>query len=118
MKRTFIMVLDSFGIGAAGDAHKFNDEGSNTLGHIAEACARGDADKGRQGPLHLPNLTKLGLGKAAEASCGKFLLALIPIQKLSVLMLTRAKSRLVKIHHQATGKLRVYLCSLIGVFRG
>ncbi|MEY1389049.1 phosphopentomutase [Providencia stuartii] len=78
MKRTFIMVLDSFGIGAAGDAHKFNDEGSNTLGHIAEACARGDADKGRKGPLHLPNLTKLGLGKAAEASCGKFPAGLDP----------------------------------------
>ncbi len=29
MKRTFIMVLDSFGIGAAHDAHKFGDEGSN-----------------------------------------------------------------------------------------
>ncbi len=28
MKRTFIMVLDSFGIGAAHDAHKFGDEGS------------------------------------------------------------------------------------------
>lgn len=72
MKRTFIMVLDSFGIGAAGDAHKFNDEGSNTLGHIAEVCARGEADKGRKGPLHLPNLTKLGLGKASEESCGTF----------------------------------------------
>lgn len=72
MKRTFIMVLDSFGIGAAGDAHKFNDVGSNTLGHIAEACARGEADIGRKGPLHLPNLTKLGLGKAAQESCGKF----------------------------------------------
>ena len=44
MKRTFIMVLDSFGIGAAHDAHKFGDEGSNTLGHIADACARGEAD--------------------------------------------------------------------------
>ncbi|MBO0186144.1 phosphopentomutase, partial [Vibrio parahaemolyticus] len=37
-----------------------------------------DADKGRQGPLHLPNLTKLGLGKAAEASCGKFPAGLDP----------------------------------------
>ncbi len=34
MKRTFIMVLDSFGIGAAHDAHKFGDEGSNTLGTL------------------------------------------------------------------------------------
>ncbi|WP_277850204.1 phosphopentomutase [Moellerella wisconsensis] len=72
MKRTFIMVLDSFGIGAAGDADKFGDIGANTLGHIADACARGEADIGRKGPLNLPNLTKLGLGKAAEESCGQF----------------------------------------------
>ncbi|MFV8767043.1 phosphopentomutase, partial [Yersinia enterocolitica] len=47
MKRTFIMVLDSFGIGASADANKFGDEGADTLGHIAEACARGEADIGR-----------------------------------------------------------------------
>lgn len=72
MKRAFIMVLDSFGIGSSKDADKFGDEGSDTLGHIAEACFRGEADKGRKGPLHLPNLTALGLGKAAEASTGKY----------------------------------------------
>ncbi|AUX73758.1 phosphopentomutase [Erwinia pyrifoliae] len=72
MKRAFIMVLDSFGIGASKDADKFGDKGADTLGHIAGACFRGEADKGRQGPLHLPNLTALGLGKAAEASSGKF----------------------------------------------
>ena len=71
MKRTFIMVLDSFGIGASKDAEKFGDAGSDTLGHIAAACARGDANVGRQGPLNLPNLTRLGLAKAAEASTGK-----------------------------------------------
>ncbi|MCE1736702.1 phosphopentomutase, partial [Enterobacter hormaechei] len=70
MKRTFIMVLDSFGIGASADAEKFGDKGSNTLGHIAEQCARGEADIGRKGPLHLPNLSRLGLGKATEESCG------------------------------------------------
>ena len=74
MKRTFIMVLDSFGIGHSADAEKFGDKGSDTLGHIAEACARGDADAdvGRKGPLTLPNLSRLGLGKAAEASTGTF----------------------------------------------
>ncbi|WP_459176386.1 phosphopentomutase [Ewingella americana] len=71
MKRTFIMVLDSFGIGASEDAEKFGDTGSDTLGHIAAACARGEADKGRKGPLNLPNLTRLGLAKAAEESTGK-----------------------------------------------
>ena len=42
MKRTFIMVLDSFGIGASADANKFGDQGADTLGHIAEVCARGE----------------------------------------------------------------------------
>ncbi|NDL61367.1 phosphopentomutase [Acerihabitans arboris] len=72
MKRTFIMVLDSFGIGAAGDAEKFDDAGSDTLGHIAERCQRGEADQGRSGPLTLPNLSRMGLGKAAEESTGHF----------------------------------------------
>lgn len=72
MKRTFIMVLDSFGIGAAHDAADFGDTGADTLGHIAQACARGEADKGRKGPLYLPNLSRLGLGKAAEESTGHF----------------------------------------------
>ncbi|WJM85355.1 phosphopentomutase [Dickeya chrysanthemi] len=72
MKRAFIMVLDSFGIGSAADAERFGDAGSDTLGHIAQACAQGKADIGRQGPLHLPNLSRLGLGKAAEGSTGCF----------------------------------------------
>ncbi|WGL97844.1 phosphopentomutase [Arsenophonus sp. aPb] len=72
MKRVFIMVLDSFGIGATPDADRFGDAGANTLGHIATACAQGKADKGRKGKLYLPNLTRLGLGKAAEGSSGTF----------------------------------------------
>lgn len=72
MKRAFIMVLDSFGIGSSKDADKFGDEGSDTLGHIAEACFEGRANEGREGPLHLPNMTALGLGKAAELSTGRF----------------------------------------------
>jgi phosphopentomutase len=71
MKRAFIMVLDSFGIGASADAEKFGDAGSDTLGHIAQACLAGKADIKRTGPLHLPNLTRLGLAKAAELATGK-----------------------------------------------
>ena len=70
MKRAFIMVLDSFGIGATEDAERFGDVGADTLGHIAEACAKGEADHGRKGPLNLPNLTRLGLAKAHEGSTG------------------------------------------------
>nr|WP_113865806.1 phosphopentomutase [Brenneria salicis]NMN92784.1 phosphopentomutase [Brenneria salicis ATCC 15712 = DSM 30166]RBP63762.1 phosphopentomutase [Brenneria salicis ATCC 15712 = DSM 30166]RLM31046.1 phosphopentomutase [Brenneria salicis ATCC 15712 = DSM 30166] len=72
MKRAYIMVLDSFGIGCSADAERFGDAGSDTLGHIAQACAAGKADQGRKGPLHLPNLSRLGLGKAAQASTGTF----------------------------------------------
>ncbi|STO54741.1 Phosphopentomutase [Canicola haemoglobinophilus] len=72
MKRVFIMMLDSFGIGASHDAEKFGDKGSDTLGHIAEQCALGKADNAhRQGKLHLPNFEKLGLGLAAQQSTGK-----------------------------------------------
>lgn len=72
MKRTVILMLDSFGIGAAHDAAKFGDVGSDTFGHIAKACAEGKANEGREGPLKLPNLTKLGLAHAAMESTGAF----------------------------------------------
>ncbi|MEJ2045013.1 MAG: phosphopentomutase [Reinekea sp.] len=71
MQRVHIMVLDSFGIGAAHDAARFGDEGSNTLGHIAEQCANGNANTDRNGPLALPNLTRLGLINAAAESGGQ-----------------------------------------------
>ncbi|MGB0893891.1 MAG: phosphopentomutase [Parashewanella sp.] len=72
MKKTVILMLDSFGIGAAGDAEAFGDIGSNTFGHIAKACAEGKANEGRQGPLKLPNLSRLGLAHAAKESTGEF----------------------------------------------
>ncbi len=72
MKRVFIMMLDSFGIGSSNDAEKFGDKGADTLGHIAAQCALGKADNAqRQGKLHLPNFEKLGLGLAAQQSTGK-----------------------------------------------
>ncbi len=72
MGRAFILLLDSFGIGASLDATQFGDEGANTLGHLAAACAEGKADRAgvRTGPLTLPHLTQLGLGLAGLASCG------------------------------------------------
>ena len=48
-KRIFLMVLDSVGVGEAGDAVNFKDNGSNTLGHV---IATED--------LFLPNLKKIG----------------------------------------------------------
>ncbi len=72
MSRAFLFVLDSFGIGGAPDAAAFGDEGSNTYGHIAEACAAGQGDKAglRSGPLSLPNLNALGLAHAAHLASG------------------------------------------------
>ncbi|GAL32864.1 phosphopentomutase [Vibrio maritimus] len=77
MKRAFILVLDSFGIGATADADKFGDVGSDTMGHIAEQCAKGLADNDqRSGELKLPNLSKLGLAMAHKESTGKLALGL------------------------------------------
>ncbi len=70
MTSAFLIVLDSLGCGGAPDAADFGDEGANTLGHIAEACAAGRAEDGRSGPLHLPVLDGLGLGRAVELASG------------------------------------------------
>lgn len=72
MRRACVLVLDSLGIGAAKDAEQFGDVGSNTLGHIAQAAARGEANIGRAGPLHLPHLARLGLAHACELASGYF----------------------------------------------
>lgn len=73
MARAFILVLDSFGIGAAPDAEKFGDVGSDTLGHIAQWCADGNVteDRPNGGALNIPHMIRLGLGKAAELATGK-----------------------------------------------
>lgn len=59
MKRVFLIVLDSFGIGAAPDAAEYGDQGSNTLA----ACFR-------SGFLEVPNLKKLGLFNIDGVICG------------------------------------------------
>jgi phosphopentomutase len=70
--RAMILVLDSVGIGGAPDADHYGDKGADTVGHIAEACARGRADsEQRAGPLCLPHLVKLGLGEACRLATGR-----------------------------------------------
>jgi phosphopentomutase len=73
MARGVIIVLDSVGCGGARDAVDYGDEGADTLGHIAEACAAGQGDREglRAGPLNLPNLDKLGIGLVMHASTGR-----------------------------------------------
>ena len=55
-KRIITIVTDSVGIGHNPDAERFGDTGANTLGHIEEAG----------GPLQIPNLRKLGIGRIAD----------------------------------------------------
>jgi phosphopentomutase len=54
-RRAAIIVLDGVGIGAAPDAARYGDLGSNTLANIARAV-RG---------MRLPNLERAGLGNIA-----------------------------------------------------
>jgi phosphopentomutase len=72
MARAFVFVLDSFGIGGAADAARYGDDGADTFGHIAQACAdgRGDREGLRKGPLRLPAMTALGLADAARLGSG------------------------------------------------
>ena len=55
-KRIITIVTDSVGVGHSPDAERFGDMGANTLGHIDEAV----------GPLQIPNLRKLGIGRIAD----------------------------------------------------
>lgn len=73
MSRVFIIMLDSFGLGATVDADQYGDAGADTLRHIAEYCLQGKANKEgvRSGPLILPHLNRLGLNGAAILSQGK-----------------------------------------------
>ena len=70
--RVCILLMDSLGIGASLDAHRYGDEGANTFAHIAKACSEGQANAigVRHGSLHIPNLARMGLYHAALASSG------------------------------------------------
>ncbi len=58
VKRVFMIVLDSFGIGEAPDAAAFGDEGSNTLASIAASQE-----------YHTPNMKRLGLFNIDGVTC-------------------------------------------------
>lgn len=55
-KKIHVIVMDSVGIGEAPDAHLFGDEGSHTLGHIAE----------KMDGLTMPTMASLGLSNIQE----------------------------------------------------
>ena len=58
MKRVFLIVLDSFGIGALPDAAAFGDVGADTL----RSCAKSKF-------LQIPNLIAAGLGNICGVNC-------------------------------------------------
>ncbi len=72
MPRAILIVIDSAGCGGAPDAAAFGDEGSNTFGHIIQACAAGRAEQNRSGPLQVPNMGAIGLGAAIRAADPSF----------------------------------------------
>ncbi len=57
-KRVFLIVLDSFGIGACPDSESFGDFGVNTLESVCKT-----------GELCLPNMHRLGLGNIDGVEC-------------------------------------------------
>ena len=60
IKRAFVIVLDSFGIGAEPDAADFGDGDCNTLRSISGAKE-----------YDTPNLAKLGMFNIDGVGCGK-----------------------------------------------
>ena len=58
MKRVFLIVLDSFGIGEMKDADAYGDKGTNTIGSVSASSF-----------FHVPNLKKLGLFNIEGVKC-------------------------------------------------
>lgn len=58
MRRVFLIVLDSLGVGALPDASEFGDDGTHTLDHLVGAA----------GGLEAPGLISLGLGSISGVS--------------------------------------------------
>lgn len=58
MRRVFLIVLDSFGIGEMPDAAEFHDEGSNTIKTVSKSKE-----------FHLPHMEELGLFRIDGVDC-------------------------------------------------
>lgn len=57
-RRAIIAIIDGGGVGALPDAAAYGDAGANTLLHVVD----------KEGPLHLPNLRRLGLDEILALS--------------------------------------------------
>lgn len=58
-RRTFVVVIDSLGVGSEEFSHLYGDEGSNTLSHMFQAT---------EGRYKIPNLQSLGLCNLTEVA--------------------------------------------------
>ncbi len=67
--KTYLIVLDSVGIGAAPDAAKYGDAGTSTLAHTAQ----------KTGGLNLPLMQSLGLGNIPALTDGKTIAGVPPV---------------------------------------
>ena len=61
-KRIFLIVCDSLGVGELEDAKNYDDQGSNTLGHIIETY------KKKNITLSIPTLNKLGFSNIMDSN--------------------------------------------------
>lgn len=73
MPRAFIIMMDSFGIGATADAEHYGDAGADTLRHVAMHYL-----------LNLPNFTRLGLNAAAAISQGEYVPGLVQLPQSQI----------------------------------
>ena len=80
MKRVFLIVLDSFGIGALPDAEQYGDSGSDTLGAIRKSSRFSAENLTKLGLFHIDGVAPLPgqprgfsgcVARMREASCGK-----------------------------------------------
>ena len=72
MKRVFLIVLDSFGIGEMEDAEVYGDKGTNTIGSVSTSSF-----------FHVPNLQKLGLFNIEGVKCEKQELVEAPLAAIA-----------------------------------
>ena len=60
IKRIFLIVLDSMGVGELPDAADYGDEGSHTLAALWNS-----------GKLSIPNMAKMGIFNICDLGCGE-----------------------------------------------
>ena len=80
MKRVFLIILDSFGIGALPDAGQYGDQGSDTLAAIRKSSFFSASNLAKLGLFHIDGVSPIPgqsgkfsgcIARMGEVSCGK-----------------------------------------------